>query len=82
MKIDVFAHILPPGYVNAWGKKNPQMLKAVELRSRATCDLNVRLKLMERYPGILQVLTIANPPLDVFVSPSPTFNLSLTIAEA
>jgi uncharacterized protein len=76
MKIDIFAHILPPGYVSAFGKKNPKYLEAMELRSRATCDLNVRLKLMDRYEGVLQVLTIANPPLDVFVSPEDAIELA------
>jgi uncharacterized protein len=76
MKIDIYAHILPPGYIAAYGKKNPKILEAMELKSRATCDLNVRLKLMDRYPGILQVLTIANPPLDVFVNPDEAAELA------
>jgi predicted TIM-barrel fold metal-dependent hydrolase len=76
MKIDIFAHILPPGYVAAFAKKNPNYLEAMELRSRATCDLKVRLKLMDRYEGVLQVLTIANPPLDVFVSPEDAIELA------
>jgi len=76
MKIDVYSHILPPGYVAAYGKKNPKILQAMEMKSRATCDLDVRLKLMDRFPDILQVLTIANPPLDVFVNPDDAAALS------
>lgn len=76
MKIDIYSHILPPEYVKAYGKKNPQFLNAMEVKSRATCDLDIRLKLMERYPGVLQVLTIANPPLDVFVGPQDAAELA------
>ena len=76
MKIDVFAHILPEKYIAAVGQKNPKYLQAGELRSRPIRDLNVRLQLMDRYPDISQVLTIANPPLDLYVSPEDSPELA------
>jgi uncharacterized protein len=76
MKIDIYAHILPPDYVAALGKKNPKFLEAKELTTRSVWDLNIRLKLMERYPGILQVLTVANPPLDVLVDQEDAVDLA------
>jgi predicted TIM-barrel fold metal-dependent hydrolase len=76
MKIDIYTHILTPKYLTAFGRKNNKMLDSVEARSRATTDINVRLRLMDRYPGVFQVLTVANPPLDVFVSPDDAAELA------
>ncbi len=52
------------------------MLSSVEFRNRAVTDLSMRLSLMERHPDILQVLTIANPPLDTLVSPEDAAELA------
>lgn len=76
MKIDIYSHILPENYVKYYGQKAPKVAGSVEFRNRATTDLNMRLRLMDRHPDILQVLTIANPPLDVFVSPDDAAELA------
>jgi predicted TIM-barrel fold metal-dependent hydrolase len=76
MKIDVFAHILPEKYLTAYGKKNPKVLDNVEARSLAVTDVNMRVKLMDRFPDVLQVLTIANPPLDRYVKPDDAAELA------
>jgi uncharacterized protein len=76
MKIDVFAHILPEKYLTAYGKKNPKVLDNVEARSVAVTDVNMRVKLMDRFPDVLQVLTVANPPLDRYVKPDEAAELA------
>jgi len=56
MKIDVFAHILPEKYLAIYSQKNKAVLDQVEVKNRAVIDLDTRLRLMDRYPDVLQVL--------------------------
>lgn len=76
MKIDVFAHILPEKYLAAYSQKNKAVLEQGEAKNRAVIDLDVRLRLMDRYPDVLQVLTVAQPPLEKFVKPKDTIELA------
>jgi predicted TIM-barrel fold metal-dependent hydrolase len=76
MKIDIYSHILPEKYVKYCGQKATKTINSVEFRNRAVTDIEMRLKLMERFPDILQVLTISNPPLDLMVSPEDAVELS------
>lgn len=60
MKIDIFAHILPPKYFTAFRKKNDKtILEGTEANYPYVVDLDLRLRLMNRYPDVLQVLTVA-----------------------
>jgi predicted TIM-barrel fold metal-dependent hydrolase len=76
MKIDVFAHILPEKYIATYSQKNKAVLDSVEIKSRAATDLDVRLRLMDRYPEVLQVLTVAQPALEQFVTPEEAAELA------
>jgi len=78
MKIDIFAHILPAKYLAAYTKANPAVLGEVEARNRAVVDLDVRLRLMDRHPDVLQVLTVSQPPLEKFVKPADAVKLAKT----
>ena len=66
MKIDIYSHIMTKKYTGLYAKKYPAIKKRVEFTSTAVVDLDVRLRLMNRYPDILQVLTVANIPLETF----------------
>ncbi len=76
MKIDVFSHILPKKYLETYSKKNPKVLETIEARTRPVTDLEVRLRLMDRYPDVIQVLTVANPPLEVYVKAKDAVDLA------
>ena len=76
MKIDVFAHILPKKYLTAYSQKNKAVLETGEATTLPVVDLDVRLQLMNRYPDVLQVLTIAQPALEKFVTPKDAVELS------
>jgi predicted TIM-barrel fold metal-dependent hydrolase len=76
MKVDVYAHILTERYLKTYAKKAPKILDNVEAKSKAVTDINMRLRLMDRYPDVSQVLTIANPPLDYYVGPEDAAELS------
>jgi aminocarboxymuconate-semialdehyde decarboxylase len=76
MKIDIFAHIMPEKYFAAYAKKNPAIMQRIEARSTAVIDLEVRLRLMNRYPDVLQVLTVANIPLETFAQTADAIELA------
>ena len=76
MKIDIFSHILPEKYLELYARKNPAILQRVEARSIAVTDLEVRLRLMNRYPDVIQVLTVANIPLETFAKPDEAVPLA------
>ncbi len=76
MKIDIFAHILTEKYLSAYIERNRSILNNVEVKNRAVTNIDTRLRLMDRHPDVSQVLTIANPPLDINVSPQDAAELS------
>ncbi len=76
MKIDIYSHIMPKKYLAALLKKAPQIAESNEVRSCTTIDLELRLRLMARYPDVLQVLTVAAPPLDDIVSSADAVELA------
>jgi len=75
-KIDIFCHICPEKYLAAFAKKNKVILDQVEARSKATTDIEYRLKVMDRFPDVLQLLTISNPPLDRYLKPDESAELA------
>jgi aminocarboxymuconate-semialdehyde decarboxylase len=76
MKIDIFAHVLPPKYLAAYGKLNPVVMDQIEVKNRGVIDLEVRMRAMDRYPDVLQVLTVSQPPLEKFVKPRDAVKLA------
>ena len=60
MKVDIFSHILPEKYLKNYSQRHKEVLKSTEARTRPVFDLGVRLRLMERYPDVLQVLALAH----------------------
>jgi predicted TIM-barrel fold metal-dependent hydrolase len=76
MKIDIYAHIMTEKYLKAYAKKAPKLLDNPEAKSKAVTDLEFRVRLMDRYPDVTQVLTISNPPLDYYVTPAQAADLA------
>ena len=76
MKIDVFAHILPRKYLTALKNKMGSGFEFREARNIATVDIDMRLRLMDRYPDVIQILTVSLPPLETLVSPKDAIELS------
>ncbi|MBA7517270.1 2-keto-4-carboxy-3-hexenedioate hydratase [subsurface metagenome] len=81
MMIDVFAHILPPKYLEAREKKaisgwasakGSRWVKAVPTLS----DLDIRFRIMDQYQDLLQVLTVAAPPLETITKPEDAVELA------
>ncbi len=77
MKIDCFCHFMPPKYLSTLQKKaklTPDFNR--ELNNEANTKLDVRLRLMERYPDVVQILSISQPPLDKVASPENAVELA------
>jgi len=67
MKIDVFPHIIPRAYFERMLKVGPtQLHMAKRMRGiPVLVDLDLRFRMMDRYEGYVQVLTLANPPVEI-----------------
>jgi aminocarboxymuconate-semialdehyde decarboxylase len=71
VKIDVFPHCLPQRYFERGIQASPA---GATLQKRMTgipvlVDVELRLRIMDRYDGYVQVLTLANPPIEVLAGP-------------
>jgi predicted TIM-barrel fold metal-dependent hydrolase len=67
MKIDIFTHISPPRYNETLSKVTIQK-PSVKERSRTTktplSDVHRRFEFMDKFEDIVQVLTLAEPPIE------------------
>lgn len=76
LKIDIFPHIIPPKYKEAYSKVAPPgFLKRMEAIP-VLYDLQHRLRIMEKYQGLVQVLTMASPPLEHILKPKQVVDLA------
>jgi aminocarboxymuconate-semialdehyde decarboxylase len=71
MKIDVFPHILPRRYFDRMLAVAPPGLALQKRMSGipVLVDLDQRFRIMDRYEGYVQILTLANPPLEIVAPP-------------
>lgn len=76
-KIDIFTHILPEKYGEAL-KKVARESVHFELQASipAISSLKARIEMMDKYKGLSQVLTLAQPPLESVVDPQTAVELS------
>jgi predicted TIM-barrel fold metal-dependent hydrolase len=63
-KVDIFSHILTQRYTEKYAEINPRIKNRVEFYTPPVVNLDIREKLMHRYPDVLQVITMANIPLE------------------
>jgi len=78
MKIDVFPHILPHRYFERMLRVAPPGLALQKRMSGipVLVDLDLRLRMMDRHEGYVQVLTLANPPIEVVGGPEASPDLA------
>jgi predicted TIM-barrel fold metal-dependent hydrolase len=74
MKIDVFAHLLTPRYLRernarAGARFGSQYAKYWSANPGLT-DLDIRFRIMDRYPDVRQILTIAGPNIESITTPA------------
>jgi uncharacterized protein len=78
VKIDVFPHILPRPYFDRVMSAGPSGLQMGKRMAAipVLVDLDERRRIMDRYEGYRQVLTIANPPIETIGGPDVTPDLA------
>lgn len=79
MKIDIFAHILPPKYKETLDEVSGPGAKAFYNTQKVLptlFDLDYRFRIMDRFDGYMQVLTLSMPPVENFGDPKKAIDLS------
>jgi aminocarboxymuconate-semialdehyde decarboxylase len=71
MKIDIFPHVMPRRYFDRMLQVAPPGMALQKRMSGipVLVDVELRLRIMDRYEGYVQVLTLANPPIEVAGGP-------------
>jgi uncharacterized protein len=71
VKIDVFPHIIPKKYFDRMIAAAPPGMALQKRMSGipVLVDVELRFRIMDRYDGYVQVLTLANPPIEVVAGP-------------
>ena len=81
MIIDVFCHILTPKYLENRNQKaivgwNEQKSSKYVEGLPALLDLEARFRIMDQYPDVLQVLSMATPALETMTKPEDAADLA------
>ena len=77
MKIDIFPHILPVKYKEAFQKVNKsEVFIKMHNIIPTLSDLDYRFRIMDEYDHLMQVLTLSSPPVENFADPKQSAELS------
>lgn len=78
MKIDIFPHILPPKYKDALYKSAPSgfYIQDVIETLPTLYNLDHRFRIMDKFEGLLQVLTLSSPPIEKIGDASKAIDLA------
>lgn len=76
LKIDAYAHIVPPKYKDFLYKIAPEQVDTKIMFNPSLYDLEYRFKLMDPYEPLRQVLTLAWPPVEEVAGPDKTPELA------
>ena len=79
MKIDVFAHVLPPRYLEERNRRAgsgfSSQYKKYSKAVPALSDIDLRFEVMDKFPEVKQILTIAGPNVESITEPTDTVEL-------
>ena len=78
LKIDIFAHILPPKYKKTLYKVAPSgfYLQDVIETLPTLFDIEYRFRIMDKFEGLVQVLTLSSPPVELIAEPQKATDLA------
>ncbi len=76
LKIDAYAHIVPPKYREALYKVAPEMHDRQVLPSPPLYDLDHRFRIMDKYEPLRQVLTLGRIPVEHVAGPAKAAELA------
>ena len=69
LKIDAYAHIVPPKYSAVLSKIAPEQYARKVGPNQVLYDLDARFRIMDKFEPIRQVLTLAWPKLEEIAGP-------------
>ena len=73
MMIDIFNHFMPKAYLDRLADLIPgHMVLTSFPRLKTLWDVDARLALLDEFDGLQQVLSLANPPLELIAPPDQT----------
>jgi len=82
MIIDIFNHFMPAAYFERLRKLAPDLAAATAFpRLKTLWDIEARLRLLDPFGDYQQVLSLANPPLELLGTPERTAEIRLRILE-
>jgi predicted TIM-barrel fold metal-dependent hydrolase len=80
MKIDLAAHILPPQYLKERNRRAGKSFKTQYAKypsaNPGLTDLDIRFRIMDKFDGLVQVLSIAGPNVESITEPEDTVELA------
>jgi aminocarboxymuconate-semialdehyde decarboxylase len=77
MMIDVFNHFMPKAYLERLAQLIPGHVAVTAFpRLDTLCSVDARLALLDEFDGLQQVLSLANPPLELIAGPDVTPDLA------
>src|SRR5260221_10903022 len=77
MKIDIFNHFMPKPYLERLAALIPGHAAVTAFPRLATlCDVEARLRLLDEFGDLQNVLSLANPPLELIAGPDLTPELA------
>jgi len=77
MMIDIFNHFMPKAYLDRLGGLIPGHVAVTAFpRLKTLWDVDARLSLLDEFDGLQQVLSLANPPLELIAPPDQTPELA------
>jgi len=83
MMIDIFNHFVPKAYLDRLGDLVPgHMVLTAFPRLKTLWDVDARLALLDEFDGLQQVLSLANPPLELIASADKTPELARMVNDA
>jgi predicted TIM-barrel fold metal-dependent hydrolase len=81
LKIDAYAHIVPPKYREALAKVAPVMHDRQVMPCPPLYDLDARFKIMDKYEPLRQVLTLGRIPVEHVAGPRKAAELAIRADE-
>src|ERR1700752_2998169 len=77
MIIDIFNHFMPKAYLDSLSELIPGHVATTAFpRLKTLVDVEARLKLLDEFGDFAQVLSLANPPLELVARPDVTPELA------
>lgn len=76
MKIDIFTHVLPTMYKNTLYKYSEKFLFETQEKRITLTDPDQRIKIIDEYEDMVQVLSVTLPPLEEVVGPGEAVDLA------